>query len=228
MVFPFTILYCCINLLKELLQAVEFSPAETLLPQAYRVNLPLIGSFIPFSGTDGRLRAVKYLGSPQRLRSSPPRSSTSAQILPSMPVIPVKAFCQSPFKVKRGYPLCCLWSAAGSLWPYGVPFFLLSPSFFLYLSNPVIVVRWAPPLSCKGFWSYNGFWLSRSTHHVLFNLLLCYQLWCHLFTWLCNLLSVHFPSSQKSALSLQFHTTASMGTARSLWCNTHISGTHIL
>lgn len=64
MMSPFTIPYYCIKLLRELQQVTEFSPAETLLPPAYHVNLPLIRSFIPFSGTDGMLRAVKHSGSP--------------------------------------------------------------------------------------------------------------------------------------------------------------------
>lgn len=64
--FPFTVLYYCINLFKELQQVTEFSPAGTLLPQAFAANLALIRSFIPFSRTDGRLRALKYLGFPER------------------------------------------------------------------------------------------------------------------------------------------------------------------
>lgn len=99
------------------------------------------------------------------------------------------------------------------------PSFLLLPSFFLHLSSPMEVLGWAGHLSCKDFWSYNGFWLSRSTHHILFNLLLWYQSRCHLFTRLYEPVSVHFPSSQKHVLSLQFHITASMGTVRSFSCN---------
>lgn len=109
--FPFTILYCCINLFKELQQVTEFSPAETLLPQAYHVTLPLIRSFISFSGTDGRLRAVKYLGFPEGLEEWSSMVFHPFTNLASIPVIPVTAFSDDP------------------CWPYGVP--LLSAASIL-------------------------------------------------------------------------------------------------
>lgn len=83
---PFPILYYCIKLLRELQQVTEFSPAETLLPRAHHVNLPLIRSFIPFSGTDGRLRAVKYSGSPGTPEEEPSTPFPKA-------VVPIEGSC---------------------------------------------------------------------------------------------------------------------------------------
>lgn len=172
--FPFAILYYCTNLFKELHQVTEFSPADTLLPQAYHVNLPLIRSFIPFSGTDGRLRAVKYLGSPERPEKHPPRSSNPSQIQSSIPVSPVEAFCECPFKgnVDILSAACGVRQAHFGLTVF--PCLLPPPSSSMYLSSCMEVMGWAALLSCKDFWSCDGFWLSSSAHHILFNLLLGY------------------------------------------------------
>lgn len=105
--FPFTILYYCINLFEELQQVTEFSPAETLLPQAHRVNLPLIRSFIPLSGTDGKLRAVKCLGSPERPEE---RSSMVFHPFPNLAINTRRShrgFLGGSVQGCHGYPLCC-------------------------------------------------------------------------------------------------------------------------
>lgn len=135
--FPFTILYYCINLFKELHQVTEFSPAETLLP--HHVNLPLLKSFIPFSGTDGRLRAVKYLGSSERPEEHPLWSSTPSQVQLSIPVIPIEAFCEGPFKgnVDILSAACGVLQAHVGLMVF--PSLLLPPSFSLHLSSPMEV-----------------------------------------------------------------------------------------
>lgn len=105
--FLFTVLYYCINLFKELQQVTEFSPAGTLLPQAFAVNLTLIRSFIPLSRTDGRLRALKYLGSPGRPEEWFSMVCTPSQVQPSIPVLPFEAGCAGPAWMPFLLPVVC-------------------------------------------------------------------------------------------------------------------------
>lgn len=223
---PFHHLYYRINLFEELQQVTEFSPAETRLPQAHHVNLSLIRSFIPLSGTDGKLRAVKYLGSPERHEE---RSSMVFHPFTNLAINtrhPHRGFLCGSVQGWHGYPLWCRLTLALRCSP---------PSCHLHLSpcSPLERAGWASPLSCRDFWSYNGFWLSRSSHHVTFNLLLCHQGRCHLFTWRYELVSVHFPSSQNCAVFLYSSASQLQWVLQGLSHVTHtmswvFSGVHIL
>lgn len=128
-----TIVLTCSKSSSRLLSFLQ----QTLMPQAYAVNLTLIRSFIPFSGTDGRLRAVKYLGSPERPEERSSMVLYPLTIQPSVPVIPFEAVCAGPFKGSMGTLSAACGVPQAHVGLMVLPSLLPPPSFSLHLISPV-------------------------------------------------------------------------------------------
>lgn len=107
------------------------------MPQAYAVNLTLIRSFIPFSGTDGRLRAVKYLGSPEKPGERSSMVLHPLIIQPSVLVIPFEAVYAGPFKGSMGILSAACGVPQAHVGLMVLPSFLPPLSFSLHFISPV-------------------------------------------------------------------------------------------